>query len=154
MKLIEKVRAFVKGQTESFTLGKSAELPRDVQLAIAAVLLEVAHGDAECSNDEYREIVSNLRDEIGLSRSETNELLEAADEERFTQLAVSPFIERIRDGLSMRQRVEFLALVWRVILADSQIEEFESTFVSWLPQVLGLSEQDADEAKRLAKPDA
>ena len=154
MKLIERIRAFVKGQNEIFTWDNSAELSRDVQLAIAAVLLEVAHGDAECSDDEYREIVASLRGEIGLSRSETSELLEAADEERFTQLAVSPFIERIRDGLPRRQRIEFLALVWKVILADSQIEEFESTFVSWLPQVLELSERDADKAKRLAKPDA
>lgn len=150
MSLIDKIRTLVGGHQTLFVWEDGNELPRDVQIALAAILLEVVHGDAECSREEYKTLLGSLRGEIGLTGADAKTLMVEADEKRFSELAISPFIETARLNLDKNRRTEFLGMVWRLIHADSKVEEFEESFAGWLAESLELGEKEASRAKEMA----
>ena len=148
MELIRKVRGFLHGKGPLFENESGESISRELQIAVAIVLLETAFGDEECTKDEYRELISALSYEFGFSKGEVKSLLEEANEERFSKLEITPFLKQLRENLSEPQRVEVLSLVWRVIDADGQIEAFEKAFAEWLVPSFNLS-KDQGEAARL-----
>jgi len=145
--LLDKVREFLRkrGPLAEDQTGAKADL--ELQAATTILLIEAAYGDEQYLWREHRAIVKGLEREFGLGRKETLALLGRANEIRPPVVKLADVTEVIRDRFTPEQRKEVLRLVWRVIEADRDVEEWEELFADHIGRAVGLSGEEAREVR-------
>ena len=146
-----KVKKILLGQGRLLHGSDGQPLAREIQLAAAAVLLEVAAGDTEFTKEEQQELIRDLAFEFGTSKRKAAELIEDADEIRMTHNSLAPVVQYIRGSLSQEQRIEVMSLAWRIAEVDEEVGDFERVFTESLVPLLGLSEEQAQRAKERSR---
>jgi uncharacterized tellurite resistance protein B-like protein len=147
MWLLDRVREFLQRRNKLALDRSGAKTDIEVQAATTILLIEAAYGDTEYVWREHRTIVKGLEREFGLGKKETLELLERANEIRPPVVKLADVTDVIRDRFTKEQREEVLRLVWRVIEADGEVEEWEEAFADHIAQAVGLSREQAREAR-------
>ena len=133
--------------------GTEASITEEERTRIAAtvILLEAAHADHECSEDEMEHIVETVRDRFGLSGEQAGELLELAHRERSRAVDLFEFTSHINEAFSKKEKKTVLETVWRIIYIDGQLEKHEDHFARKLTHLLRLSHSDMIAAKLKAR---
>ncbi|MBW2502617.1 MAG: TerB family tellurite resistance protein, partial [Deltaproteobacteria bacterium] len=100
--------------------GAEGSAPAEERTRIAAIviLLEAAHADHECSEEEMEHIIETVRDQYGLSEEEAGELLELAHRERSRAVDLFEFTSHINDAFNKNEKIAVLETVWRIIYID------------------------------------
>lgn len=132
------------GQTpkkEAATTGHSTELLASV------LLLEAAHADFDCSDQELEHVVSTIASMYSLEPAHVQELLEFAHSERKEAVGIYPFVKGINSTAGREEKLAILEAVWRIILIDGQIDKHEEHFARKLTNMLHLEHRDFIEAK-------
>lgn len=124
--------------------------PFDVQVAVVALLVEMAESDAHVSADELTEIVRTMNRAFSLTDSQVGELLEVVRVLRQESKRLEDYFQLVNTHFSPDQRQEVLAMLWRVIAADGRVERFEASFAVTARTRLGLSVEQAVRARHLA----
>lgn len=151
--MFRRVKEFLRGQG-ILVQDQNGQVPsQELQLAAAALLLEGAYGDEECSRAEQVEIIGDLAFEFGISKKETMRLVEDANEIRLNHESLRPLITVINNRFTREQRLEVLSLVWRVVLADGVVQEFEKVYAEWLVPLLLLTDAEGKRARARAEVD-
>jgi uncharacterized tellurite resistance protein B-like protein len=123
------------------------ESPNRTQLAACVVLLEAAHADYECTDEELDHVMQTLRAEFGVSKEYARELLDLAHQERSQAIDLWQFTNRINQEFSKDEKRAVLEGIWRIIYADGELEKHEDQFVRKLTNLLRLSHKDMIDAK-------
>ncbi|HEX5819077.1 MAG TPA: TerB family tellurite resistance protein [Gemmatimonadales bacterium] len=131
-----------------------APLLDGLQVAAAALLLELAHADGHFSDAERTHIEEALGRHFALDEDTTRELLALAEAERRESIDHFQFTRHIARHYDTAQKLRLAELMWRVILADGAIAEHETWLVRKLANMLELSPGYLSEARRLATGDA
>ena len=134
-----------------FTGGVSGGERRDakhtIQLATAALLLEVSRADFEIQDEELATIAEALRDQFGFSEAETATLLESALEESHESISVHPFVRLVNEEFSVEQKRQVIEAMWRVAYADRRLDKYEEHQIRKIAELLYLSHADFIRAK-------
>lgn len=126
--------------------------PPAVQLAAAALLLELAHADNEFSPAERVHIESALQRHFGLDDATVSELIALAEAEREQAVDHYQFARTITQHYDLGQKMVLAEVMWGVILADGQIARHESYLVRKLGNLLDLAPGYLAQARRSATP--
>jgi uncharacterized tellurite resistance protein B-like protein len=124
--------------------------PTGVQVAAAALLLEIAHADGEFSDAERTHIEGALGRHLGLDDLTTRELLALADVERRQSIDHFQFTRLIADQYDLGQKMVLAEVMWGVILADGTIGNHEAYLVRKIAHLLHLEPGYLSEARRAA----
>jgi uncharacterized tellurite resistance protein B-like protein len=130
--------------------GSGAPRPTGVQIAAAALLLEIAHADGEFSEAERSHIERALRRHLGLEEGTTRELLALADVERRQSIDHFQFTRLIADQYDLGQKMVLAEVMWGVILADGTIGNHEAYLVRKIAHLLHLEPGYLADARRAA----
>jgi uncharacterized tellurite resistance protein B-like protein len=121
------------------------------RVAASVILLEAAHADHECTNDELEHVIDTLSSDFDLSRKHVEELLELADGERTQAVDLFEFTNHINNEFSREEKIAVLESVWRIIYVDGLLEKHEDHFVRKLTHLLRLSHKEMIDAKLKAR---
>jgi uncharacterized tellurite resistance protein B-like protein len=123
--------------------------PADLELraATAVLLLEAAYGDTEYVWREHHTIVKGLERDFGLGKREILDLLGRANEIRPPVVKLADVTDVIRERLTPDQRQQVARLVWSVVAADGDVEEWEESFADHIGRALALSRAEARAAR-------
>jgi uncharacterized tellurite resistance protein B-like protein len=121
------------------------------QIAACVVLLEAAHADCECTEEELSHALKTIESTFGLSREYAGELLDLARRERAGAADIWQFTNEINQNFSHREKVRMMEAVWRIIYADGYLEKHEDHLAHKLAALLRLSHREMIEAKLRAK---
>jgi uncharacterized tellurite resistance protein B-like protein len=124
--------------------------PTGVQVAAAALLLEIAHADGEFSDPERAHIERALGRHFGLDEPTTRELLALAEVERQQSIDHFQFTRLIADHYDLGQKMVLAEVMWGVILADGTIGNHEAYLVRKIAHLLQLEPGYLAEARRAA----
>lgn len=124
---------------------------RRLQIATAALLLEIAGIDEEFTDDEQREIASGLKDYFKLADSEVEEILEMTRAEIEQRIDMYYFTRQLNDKLNRSEKEEIIEMVWRVIYTDRQLTGHEDFLVHRFAKLLNLDHRQLIEAKLRVK---
>ena len=149
MWLLDKVREYLRRRNPLAHDRTGAQADLELQAATTILLIEAAYGDTEYIWREHRTIVQGLEREFGLGRREIQELLGRANEIRPPVVKLADVTDVIRDRFTREQREEVLRLIWRVIEADGEVEEWEEAFADHIARAVGLSREEV-RASRVA----
>lgn len=132
------------------TSGPSSEPPTEherIQVATAALLLEMAHADEEFREMEQQIIRDLLQRRFELSEDAAGELMELAQEKRKESLDLFHFAREINRDFTPEEKLEVMEVLWRVVYADGVLDKYEDYLIRKLASLLRLSHRQMIEAK-------
>jgi len=124
---------------------------QELQVAVVALLIEMAGSDQEFAPQELDRIVRLMLDEFGLKPDQTAQMVEMVQFMRRDGTKIERFIAAVNEHFSVQQRQVVLAMIWKLVEADGKIEDFEVRLAAGLRQRLNLSLEQATLARQLAE---
>lgn len=120
---------------------------RRTELIAAVFLLEAAHSDFECTDQELDHVIGTVKGLFGLTDEYVKELVELAHSERKRMVDIYEFTRRANEQMSRDEKQSVLEAVWRIIYADGRIDKYEEHFARKLTDLLFLEHRHFIEAK-------
>ncbi|MEE9442199.1 MAG: TerB family tellurite resistance protein [candidate division Zixibacteria bacterium] len=133
-----------QGRGES---GSEQSSEHDLQVATAALLLEIAKIDDEFSGDERVEIIKVLKEHFEISEDEVGKILETSQKEINNQLDLYYFTKQINDQFDIDDKIKIIEMVWRVIYTDQHLNGHEDFLVHRFARLLHLDHDKLIDAK-------
>jgi uncharacterized tellurite resistance protein B-like protein len=132
--------------------GSAAHGPKhdEVQVAAAALLLELAYADGEFTAQEREYLEAALGRHFGLEAPTVHDLTVLAERERRKSIDHFQFTRILRDQLDIGQRTLLAEVMWGVVLADGRVGNHEGYLVRKLGHLLDLAPGYLADAKRRA----
>jgi uncharacterized tellurite resistance protein B-like protein len=129
------------------TLGKPTEPDSGarrhaVQLATAALLIEVVRADYEETPTESRMVSKLLKGFFDLSEDETALLIREAEAEADHAASLQGFTRRLHEQLSVEEKHGIVEMLWKVALADQHLDKYEDHLVRKVAGLLYVSHSD------------
>lgn len=122
-----------------------------IQLATAALLVEVMRIDAETSDAERATVQRAIREKFGLSEAETSALVALAEEEMRQATDYYQFTSLINQRFTQAQKERVLELMWRVAYADAAIDAHEQHLMRKIAALLYMPDSAYIAAKLRAR---
>jgi uncharacterized tellurite resistance protein B-like protein len=120
-------------------------------IAACVILLEAAHADNECTDEEISHILDTIKSTFELTHEYADELLELAREEREEAIELWQFTNTINQEYTREEKLQVMEAVWRIIYADGQLEKHEDHLANKLAYLMHLSHREKIETKLRAK---
>lgn len=114
-----------------------------VQVATCALLLEVAHSDGRYQAAEARVVHDLLAGMFKLPVDVVAELVDFARDHQQNSTDLFQFAREINGHFSMEEKLAVMEGVWRIILADGEIDKFEDALARQLATLLRLAHREA-----------
>lgn len=153
--MFSKIKEFFAGKqalTASLNADKDgAAANRDLHVAAAVLLIEMAGADKGVDQKEAETICAMLAREFSIPDSDIPELVQTAIAARKDKGKIDEFVKAINEHFQVRQRQTLLAMIWKVVLADGKIEKFEERLAVQMRFRFQLSEEQANEARAMAE---
>ena len=124
---------------------------RNLQLATAALLIEMSRADFEIAPEETRAIEDALQTGFGVSKEETQELVALAEAEVNQSVSLYEFTRLIDRSFTPEQKKHIVGLLWTVAFSDNRLEENEEYLVRKIAKLLHVSHADFIDEKLQAK---
>lgn len=124
---------------------------RNLQVATAALLLEIAGVDDEFTDEERQVIIKVMKDHFGITSAEVEEILEATDEELNKRIDLYYFTNQINEHFDTEQKIAIIEMVWKVIYTDRHLNGHEDSLVHRFAKLLRLQHSQLIEAKLRVK---
>ena len=124
------------------------EVEKDLRLAACALLLEVAHADAEFTDDERQHFESAVRRQFGIDAPEAERLLELAEAERSQAVDLWQFTNLIAQNYSVGQKMVLAEIMWGLVYADGELASKEDYLMRKIFSLLRLEPGYLAEARR------
>jgi uncharacterized tellurite resistance protein B-like protein len=112
------------------------------QLALAALLVEMARADFDATHDEHSLIIDLLATHYGLSSAESLELLNKARVANDKAVCLFDFTRSLRESLDAEQKKDVIRLLWQVANADNKLDKYEDYLVRKVADLLYVSDSD------------
>ncbi|MFV8835717.1 TerB family tellurite resistance protein [Aquisalimonas sp.] len=107
-----------------------------LQLATAALLIEVTRVERRDDPDEAAAAERAVRQKFGLDAEETATLLQLAREEIERSVSYYEFTSLIHDQFDARSKERIIELMWRVAAADGHVNKHQEALVRKIADLL------------------
>ena len=133
----------------------SAQQPVDdhhaIQLATAALLVEVARSDSESTADERDAVLRAVREKFELSAEEAARLIELAEAEVRQANDYFQFTSLVNRHFTQQQKQRVIELMWQVAYADAELSAHENHLMRKIADLLHITHGDYIAAKMRAQ---
>lgn len=149
--MLEKIVDFFSTRLQ--TPDNSQEVQGEDRLALAtcALLLEMAHTDAEFSAEEQNAIMAILQKQFRISPEDAGTIIELAGAEREESLDLWQFTNLINLHFNHSEKLRVLEILWAVIYADGKVDMHEEYLMRKLSNLLNMDHSDMIQAKQKAR---
>lgn len=113
-----------------------------LQLATAALLIEMSRADFEVKLDERNAIMEAVQRIFELSAEETRELIALAEQEASEAASLHEFTRLINQHFTSHQKRQVVEMLWRVAFADAHKDAHEEHLVRKIADLLHVPHQD------------
>ena len=140
------------GKQKEGRANKTEDTPEQINMACAALLLEVAEADYVDDPAETEAILRALESELNLKQAEVSALLARAKRETEGATDLFPYTHLINQRCGREQKCAILTAMWRVAMADGNLDKYEDQLLRRVTNLLRLDHSDFIAAKQAARP--
>jgi uncharacterized tellurite resistance protein B-like protein len=126
------------------------ELEYQLQLACAALMIEVLYADYSVEQDELATLRKALQDNFDLDKNQAESLIELAEEERADATDYYQFTSLINEYYTQQQKRELVTRLWQMAYADHSVHKFEEHLVRRLADLLHVPHSAFMQSKHIA----
>ena len=119
-----------------------------VQIAVAALMVRVAHADAEFTDCEKQVVLSVLQTRFDLPPAPAQALLDAATLAEAQASDAVSFTRTIKDHINIDDRDEVIEALWAVALADGTRDDQENAELRLMAKLLGVTDRASGMARQ------
>ena len=131
---------------------KTQELsPIHKAVLISTLLVECARSDDNFTDTEKEKIKKILKNMLHLDTSEVEKCFETANESSEKNIEIYSLTKEIRDNFNKDEILFIFELLWKIILSDGVIDDFESSMMTKLTGLFHLTGKENAEAKKNAQ---
>lgn len=113
-----------------------------LQLATAALLVEIARADYRDEVVENEAIFELLKSHFALSPQESEALLNQAADEVDRAVSLQGFTRLLHENLSAAEKLSILEMLWQVAMADAHLDRHEDHLVRRVAELLYIPHRD------------
>lgn len=118
--------------------------------AAAALMMEVVMADDILNPAELAALPSLLSSLSALSIAECTELVDIAKHEHASAASIHQFTSHINEHFSLEQKLELLTSLWRIAIADDNIDKYEEHIIRRIADLLHLRHSEFIQCKHAA----
>jgi uncharacterized tellurite resistance protein B-like protein len=144
--MIKTIKAFFEKYLAADTATDS-NLEHRLQLASAALLVEVTFADGDVSDIEETELHALLKSHFALSHEETDDLLELAHAKKHEATDYFQFTSLLNKHYTQQQKIQLIEYLWRLAYADNSLDKFEEHLIRRLADLLHVPHADFIQSK-------
>jgi len=117
-------------------------LARRLQMATAALMVEMLHVDEHVTADEEAKLHGILKQRFELSDDEIEILIDLANAEKHEATDYYTFTSLINEHYTQQQKIKLVEDLWRLAYADSELDKYEEHLLRRLADLLHVPHQD------------
>jgi uncharacterized tellurite resistance protein B-like protein len=144
--MFDRMLEFLTGRNTPASGGR----PDDLELAVAALLIEAARMDDEFNDRERATIERLLKERFDLSPEAVASLMDAAEEAVRQSTQFFPFTREIVQRISPEDRAQILEMMWEVAYADGTLDPLEDALLRRIAGLIHVSDQERGLARQRA----
>ncbi len=118
-----------------------------IELATAALMIEISLADDHIHDEERRIIKELLHKNFELDSDEIDNLITLAEEEVDHAVSLYEFTRLLNDSLSMPDKINIIENLWRVAYADSVVDKYEEYYIRKVADLLYIGHSDYIQSK-------
>lgn len=127
-------------------LGKDTEsaipLERRLQMASAALMVEMLHVDDQVTTEEDEKLRQLLTQRFMLESSEIESLIDLAHNEKHEATDYYEFTSLLNSHYTQQQKIDLVEDLWQLAYADHQLDKYEEHLLRRLADLLHVPHQD------------
>ncbi|BAP78930.1 hypothetical protein MT1_1752 [Pseudomonas sp. MT-1] len=127
--------------------GEDQPTGHSVEVAAAALLIEVGRADYESDAEEQKAIIEAIRLGSGVGDGELASLVASAQETAERSTSLYEFTTLINAQYSMDEKFVLIKALWRVAAADGDIHRYEDHLIRRIADLLYVAHTDFIRAK-------
>ena len=124
-----------------------------IRMAAAILFVEVMHADHQVDKRERQLVKRALLESFSLSKQDAEELLQQAEDRVKDVTSLHEFTSLLHSRLNNEEKVMLIEQIWRIILADDNVDSHEEHLVRRIADLLYVSHRDYIRAKLSAVGD-
>lgn len=149
--MISTVKRFFDKHIKSSPGNKDNMPDHSLQIATAALLIEMMRADTELSVEEQKKISETIRTKFQMTDTETAEVLQLAEEKIWKSTGYFEFTSLLNKRLSHEQKIKVVEHLWEVAFADAILDKHEEYMVRKISGLIHVSHKDFIETKLRVK---
>ena len=122
-----------------------------LEIATSALFLELAYADFNVAREEEEHIHKSLESFFSLTSEEVKDLINIAREKRDQRNDIWLFTNQIKQNFNKDDKIKILDMLWGLVYADGQMDNYEEALMRKITALLGLSHGEMIQAKLRAK---
>ncbi len=126
---------------------------KKIDLACAALLIEVMNSDHELDERESKEFVDVLKDSLEVTGKELDELAELAEMEARQATSLYEFTRLINDEYDYVEKVGLIENMWRIAFSDERLDKYEEHLIRKIADLIYVSHSDFIKSKLKVRND-
>ncbi len=119
-------------------------------ILIVSILPECAKGANDFSDDEISKIKNVIKHKLHVDDNKLNFIFDSALEMTEGNVELYSLTKDIRDHFDKDEILEIFEYMWSVMLADGEIDDYESALMTKLVGLFHLTGKESAEAKKKA----
>lgn len=129
-----------------------AEIPlqRRLQMASAALMVEMLHVDEQVTTEEDEKLRLLLKQRFNLDSSEIEALIDLAHNEKHEATDYFQFTSLLNEHYSQQQKIDLVEDLWQLAYADHELDKYEEHLLRRLSELLHVPHQDFIRTKHKA----
>ena len=145
--MINKIKEFFNKKTQEAEDNSHSVL----NVATAALLIEVMTIDGNMDQEEMDSVKSNLSTILELSDDEIQELIDLSQEEVSDATSLYQFTKEINANFELQQKLDLMTALWQVALADDYLDKYEESILRKIADLIHLRHSEYIECKTKAR---
>ncbi len=134
--MLDQIKSFFESHLMPRGADSEEEAAHRLQLAVAALLLEMTRMDEQVRHEECARVEAGIRDQFGLTAEESRQLIELAEAERIDATDYFQFTSLINKHYGPQERAQIVEHLWRIAYADDVVHHHEEHLVRKIAQLL------------------
>ena len=148
--MISELKALLFGNTNEDNVAAGSHGDAALHHAAAGLLVEAAMLDGHFHDAERQRIESLLTDRFNVEPNNVSTLIQAAEATAVERVELHTVTKIVRDHFDDQERIAMIEMLWEVVYADSELDDFESNMMRRVSGLLYVTDRESGDARKRA----
>ena len=145
--MIETIKRFLQKDRDRDTTISAIDKQQLIKMAAAVLFVEVMHADHKVDKRERQIVKQALQECFSLSSKDAEDLFHLAEERVKDVTSLHEFTSILHGRFNYEEKIMLLEQIWRIVLADNDVDKFEEHLVRRIAELLYIKHSDFIRAK-------
>jgi len=119
-----------------------------LQIAISTLMIQTAVYDGFFDEKEKSKILELIKNYFDLDEDQKLSLFKIAMEANDNSNDIQQFTRILNDNLSEEEKLNIIEMMWKIIIADGFIDDYENSLIRKISGLLYINDRDVGEIKK------